>query len=432
MKRRLSIGIAAGVLAISGIAGWYSVAETSGLKTRGVIPALPEKGRAGFDGGGNSLRAKPVSLAELENKLLEALDPGPDPEAGSYSGERLLELCVTDEAPELPGVDRASGYAQAWAKDQPDQLFSWLMRAYGRLDFRTGRGHADMTPAIFNVWTAKDPAAAIKGALSLQISRGEAVAKVIAVLRKADPARAVALAAENIEVLESMLPLPRSFTAEGEGFRGTWDFLCALPAGKSRDAVLARYFDMVVRSHPNEYAQMWKEMPEELRRGLVAADVGGRYSGGAAPAELEGLTELRREYVEKSADPKVMAQWLRNDAREWAGQEPAAAISWALEHTKGAQRVDGAAGLFSAGAAGNFEATLKVWQSLPDGVLRARAAGSFAAGAPAERKAEVEAMLQSLSAGDRAIANRAREAAITAEQQRALRAGMLERVRSGK
>jgi hypothetical protein len=94
---------------------------------------------------------------------------------------------------------------------------------------------------------------------------------------------------------------------------------------------------------------------------------------------------------------------------------------------KGAQRVKVTARFFAAGAAGIFDATLQLWQDLPDGVLRARAAGNLAAGAPADRKAEVAALIAMMSETDQRIADIAEHTASSNEKLRVIREAMIQR-----
>jgi len=49
----------------------------------------------------------------------------------------------------------------------------------------------------------------------------------------------------------------------------------------------------------------------------------------------------------------------------------------------------------------DFDAALRIWQTLPDGFLKVRSAGAISRGAPADRKSEAHAILQSLSEHDR-------------------------------
>ena len=421
MNSRHRTGIAAGVLLAAGIAGWCGVREPDTTAARGVIPALPDKPLPTPATDAVKPTAAPgEALTALERELVRALDPG----AGFFSGERLAELVLEDFATDLPVPNAANSYAKGWATKNPREMFDWLHRRGGfTLPQRAANTHYGFLNTLFHQWTKQDPAAAVSAALSItgKRDRADALVEVISELRKSDPARAAALAAEHIEKFGK--DTVRGFSAYGGNYRETWDFLRALPAGKTRDGVLARYFDDIIRYHGADCAKMWQEMPTELRRALVTSGFSGMNLGHAdsaagSPATLEGLNDLRREHIEATGDPRVTRAWLNTGAHEWAQRAPAAAIAWAQQHLKGEQRVNGTAQMFSAGAERNFDATLQLWQSLPDGILRARAAGNLAAGAPAERKEAVDALLESLSPADRGLAQTALKAAAAARRQR--------------
>ncbi len=421
MNSRHRPGIAAGVLLAAGLAGWCSVREPDTTAVRVVIPALPHNPSPPPAAEVSKPPATPgEALTALEPELVRALDPG----AGIFTGERLAELVLEEFATDLPGPNPANTYAKGWATKNPREMFEWFHRRGGfTLPMRSLNANYSFLNTLFHQWMQQDPAAAISAALSItgKWDRADALVQVINDLRKSDPASAAVLAAKHLEKFGA--DTVRGFNAYGDSYRETWDFLRALPAGKTRDSVLARYFDDVVRYHGKDCAQLWREMPVELRRSLIAGGFRGLYLGDAesaagSPATLKGLDDLRREHIEATGDPRTTNLWLNSGGREWAQRDPAAAIAWAQQHLKGEQRVNGTAQMFSAGAEKNFDATLQLWQSLPDGILRARAAGHLAAGAPAERKAEVDALLESLSPADRGLAATARQAAANAQRQR--------------
>ena len=425
MNARLYTGITAGVLTIASIAGWYSISGTEAAKRGTVVAALPDKPPRPPLSPPQVMKS--VSLTELEQLLVESLDM----ETGPFSGERFEELFLLNETPGLRPVDRAGAYARAWAEQHPQEFFEWLQRHGGMLYLSRGGASFYAIPVLFKSWAAKDPAAAVKGALACAKAddRGNAMAKIVEVLRKADPARAAALAAEHVALLAQ--GAVRAFDASKEDYRETMAFMRALPAGKNRGALMARFFDDAARHHRNDCTELWNGLSDEIRREMVA----GYFSGSAlkgdgknAPVVLEGLTEMRREFAQSSSDPVFLGHWLRNGALDWAAQDPAAAIAWGQANLKGEQRVSGTAKMFAIGAAADFETTLRAWQELPDGVLKARAAGNLAAGAPAERKAEVAAMLQSLSPGDLKLAGNARLEAQEAQLQRTVKEAARRRI----
>ena len=328
-----------------------------------------------------------------------------------------MELCLDEHPEDLPGSNVAS-YSSAWAKQDPQGMFEWFQRRGGfSLPARDANTTYGFLYQIFPELTKKNPDAAITAALSCPTKRdcAEALIHVIEQLRKTDPVRATSLASEHLAKLETT----HGWNAYGKDYRETWDFLTALPAGKSRGKVISRYFEEVIRYHSKDSGQLWKDMPDALRREIVAGGFSGTYLPNLESTEqLEGISGLQREHIESTGDAMTTRQWLGTGAREWAGRDPAAAVAWAQQNLKGQPRLEGTAQLFSAGAAQDFAATLRVWQSLPDGILKAHATGHLAAGAPEARKAETEALLESLPPTDRAIANTAKKAAESAERQR--------------
>lgn len=281
-------------------------------------------------------------------------------------------------------------------------MFDWLQKQ-GRFAPSMGERHGayTLTTTLFQKWAQRDPSQALAAAKTIRGPAFDlpfALVTIIEVLRKSDPARAAAEAAENLPLLASQRT--GSFNAHDADYTETWHSLRSLPPGRDRGTLLARFLDEVARRRETESARLWRELPEDMQREMLAS--GG--TGIRKSDSLGQIEEIQRAYVEQTGNPRTAEAFLRVGAREWVQRDPAAAIAWAQQHLKGKQRVDGTAPLFSAGAAENFDATLQVWQSLPDGILRARAAGHLAGWAPASRKAEMDALMDSLSPADRNIA----------------------------
>lgn len=400
--RRVSIA-----LAVGGLAGWWSVPplpETADGETRTAAILSP------FPAAPNNHVSEPPPAgqvsARLEKELLAMLNPG----AETFSGERLAELCLGDNATDLPEVGKAWVYAGNWAKAAPEEMLAWFRaRGSGKLILPNGplNSHNDFSNLIFRALTVKNPEGAIRSALQEErksVRRG-LVANVIGTLRLTDPGRASALAAEQAGLLAGGERNSSEFSAVGKDYPGMWDLLRALPAGGDRNRVLAQYFDAIAGNHPQDTVAMWSRMPAEERRELVEGGFQGMgLRMGGSSASLEGLNELWRDHALASRDPEVLEQYLRAGATQWAASDPAAAITWARENLIGEARVLGTARLFREGAQSDFDATLAVWRDLPEGGLRARAAGYLAAGAPEERRAEAEALLSSLPPADQAAA----------------------------
>jgi hypothetical protein len=427
--RRFHFFTALGSFTVTAVAGWFSVKPPATDAAR-VIPAMLEKSAPPVSQPAD--RSASAVLAAAERELMQEFDRSGE----RFTGERLAELCLADSA-DTAGEDDATRYARGWAAQSPQEMYDWF-QSRGDLVLPTNTKRSDFrrfTEILFTEWAKHDSTAAVKAALTCQpaVHRTYAMRSIIGTLRQTDLPRAVALMAEHGEFFrEGGLP----FSVRDENYRAVWDALTHLPAGKTRSTFVARFFDDLWTVRRDESVRMWQEMPPALREELAAASFSGSVitmSGTRAPQyipELEGMEEMRRRHVETTGDPVAAAHYVASrNGREWAQRDPAAAVAWAQQYLNGEQRVKGTARLFAAGAAENFDATLQLWQSLPDGVLRARAAGNLAAGAPADRKAEVEALIARFSPTDQRIADLARGAAESDEIQRVKREGLLETIR---
>ncbi len=375
--------------------------------------------------------SRTAALDAAERTLLLELDPS----AERCHGARLMELCLEDQT-DRPGSDAGFLYAQRWARQSPQEMFDWFQQRGGfevRAETR-GSSRYNFAAVLFAEWAKRDPAAALRAALVCHQERDRctAVVNLVRTLHETDPPRAVAIMAQHTEFFRRSGDLP--FSARAANYRATWEALTTLPAGKDRNTILASYFDDLWKYRREESARLWQEMPASLRDELVAGSFAGAVAiqqGELVPQfipELEGMDELRRRHVETTGDTVAATHFVNSrNGREWAQRDPAAAIAWAQEHLKGEQCVRSTASLFHAGATANFDVTLQLWQSLPEGVLRARAAGNLAAGAPAERKAEVAALIATMSETDRRIADLAERTASSNEEHRMIREHQIRR-----
>lgn len=424
-SRQLCAGVALVSFTAAALAGWLSVGPPADIVHH--IPLIPEKSPPAA-ASQPADQSPSTTITAAERSLALELDPS----AERCTGERLAELCLTDLT-DLPGEDAAIQYARRWAMQSPQEMYHWF-QSRGSFEFpasvqRTKNGSfvsgRSFMSVLFTEWAKLDPAAAMKAALACnnQDYRSPAVKTIISELHKTDPQRAVALTAEHMEFFS---PDELPFSAQSANYRATWDALTSLPAGKGRSTILARYFDDLWKYRREDCVRLWQEMPASLRDDLAA----GSFSGAVAVQQgqlvpqyipnLEGMDELRLRHAETTGDTAAAAHFVASrNGREWAQRDPAAAIAWAQDHLKGEQRVRSTASLFCAAAPANFDTTLRLWQALPDGVLRARAAGNLAAGAPADRKPEVEALIAAFSPADQRIADLSRR---TAESNEILRA----------
>lgn len=422
--------------AIAATAGWLTAESDVQEKPRAIPSAAVRPAPPPTTAAALSAAKSPVAaVAALERTLLASLDP-----AGEiHSGERLAELCLGDHPQDLPGLNEAFSYASRWAAKDPQGMFEWFLQR-GKFTLAAVDSSYGFLSNIFREWAKHDAKAAVAAALrcSAKRDRAEAIATVIEALRKTDPARAAGLAAEHIGILSPPKEAAHLFSAYGEGFEETWTLLRGLPSGKSRADILARYFEEVTRYHAGDVGRLWREAPEDVRRDLVAGGFEFRYAAmlrdaaksGEKPPVFDGLPELMRQHAETSGDPQAAKKFLDTAGSEWAQRDPAGAVSWALAHLKGEQRVNGTAELFLSAAARDFDEAVREWQSLPDGILKARAAGNMAAGAPEERKADMQALLENLPSGDLSIVEASRSVAVKRRESRAATERSMQQIRA--
>ena len=123
----------------------------------------------------------------------------------------------------------------------------------------------------------------------------------------------------------------------------------------------------------------------------------------AAPPKLEGLKEIMLQQIDQEGvhDPKMAIDYLASEGPAWMKQDPAAAVKWAMDHLQGEAKVLQTAGLFHQVSTENFTPLLQVWQSLPPGVLKARALGELAAAAPADGLSELRPFVTEFMITDR-------------------------------
>ncbi|HEX2746698.1 MAG TPA: hypothetical protein VHM91_01770, partial [Verrucomicrobiales bacterium] len=198
------------------------------------------------------------------------------------------------------------------------------------------------------------------------------------------------------------------------------EFLTTLPPGPARGKLLANLladsaqadtvWDPYKTGAANHAAAFWNNAPEELRRELVQGGFSLSYAqsyedhskGQNIP--LKGAEDLLRERAEATGEFFDLLNFVEGPAEEWARRDLEAAFAWTQAHLKGETRLEYSSELFRSTAASDFDHAVEVWRSLPDGVLKARAAGALAGGAPEERKAEAQALMGGLSTAHRRIA----------------------------
>lgn len=101
-----------------------------------------------------------------------------------------------------------------------------------------------------------------------------------------------------------------------------------------------------------------------------------------------------RERAETTGDPAVVGKFLRCDGEAWAKRDLVAALNWAQAHLKGKNRVDWREKFFQGGIHHDFDQTLRIWQTLPEGFLKVSAAEAIGRAAPESRKADAKSLLK--------------------------------------
>ena len=376
------------------VAGWLSAPEppaspgmATAIAARAPSPRAKEK----------TVMTPAAEISRLEREFLLTLDPDA---AGPCNGERLREL-LRNIPFDGPAGTRPFAYAKRWAAQAPQEMFDWLQSHGGMVQpMGDGRSATTFITTLFHAWAQRDPDKALAAALQVQgqFERPQAIAAVIESTRKTDPSRALTFASANMATLAT--GRIGYLSAQGADYRQVWNLLRQLPPGPDRGTVLANFYDDICRYHTADSAPLWQETPEAVRREMSTSG----YNRMFTPGTLADVADYQRAHVEATGDQKIAGHFLQNEGHQWARRDPAAAIAWAQQHLKGRQRVEGTAQLFRIAAVDNFDATLQVWHSLPEGLLRARAAGHLAAVAPTARVPEIKSLLESLSPADRAAA----------------------------
>lgn len=352
-------------------------------------------------------------LAKLERELLY----GAEPVVEVFSGAELDRLVAVGRDFFHHDGDPAFSYAWDWARAAPAEMCAWLNRRelvpgiFGR---DQGERFASF---LFERWAEHDLEAALAAAIRLArpADRAQGLASVLQLLWRSDPDRARGIMLKNLDLLSKESPVSLNYDDDKTG-PVDLDFLASLPPGKARGNILARVLKSAAESsHSTSQANavsFWKHAPDDLKHDLVAAGFSLRYAHSVIePPVVEGTTpvflgmeDLLRETAETTGDPGTARDLIINHGQAWAARDLDAALDWSQSHLKGRDRLQLSAGLFRSAARSDFEHAVLTWQSLPAGILKARAAGALLAGTPEDRKPEALTLLDTLSTHDRTAA----------------------------
>jgi hypothetical protein len=373
--------------ALAAALAWFTEAPSGNSLTSENTRVRGPRQRAAVGMNAENLTAV---LLHYEHKILSCPVASPPVELHDAKGMEAS----------LDADDRSCGfgsgnYASGWAEESPDAMFAWLVQQEGS-SFNRKQFSAYI---LFKAWAKKDMAEALAAVDTIpdRNLHQQALVSSLEVLCQSDPARARELLLQNLSRLPTDGQSP-IFAYSDTGER-TCDMLLSLPPGEERTHLLAKLLkDMGGRFsavHEVDGAlAAWRNAPESLRRELVAA---GFAIDRENAASFEGLGDLLRERAETSGDPKAAEAFIVAQGAAWAKRDLAGVLDWAQTHLPGKSRIERSAELFGLAASEDFDEALRMWQSLPEGFLRVRVAGAIAKGAPANRKADADAVLESLS-----------------------------------
>lgn len=283
-------------------------------------------------------------------------------------------------------------YSMEWAEESPDEMFAWLIHQGGSSVDRR------LSPAcfLFGKWAAKDMEGALAAVNKIPNNdvRRQALASSLEVLCSGDPDRARELMMQNLSL----------FPPDGKGSvfkpydtgKATCEMLLSLPPGQERTHLLAnllgRMASWSIGEEPKTAISIWKNATEATRREWVEAGFG---CGKENATSFDGLENLTRERAEATGDRAEAEKFVVVQGPAWAKRDLTGAFAWSQAHLKGKNRVEKGAELFEYAAGQDLDNALRVWQELPEEILKDRSGEALSKGAPAERKKEAEELVRS-------------------------------------
>jgi hypothetical protein len=404
MKPRNIAVIALILFAASAWLAWSTAAQDETVDpVAGLRSKMPPKSQ--------ETSASQSLLATLERELIA----GPKKRIEAFSGKEMDSILSRD------GWEAAFAYGYDWAENDPAAMCEWLERR-GLIPGPFRWDHSSsFVSTLFEKWAARDADAALAAALRLSRmpARAQGLASSLQVIWRSDPERARRVLAEHGEWLAGAPDTQLSYNGVRHG-PADLKFLASLPAGKLRgklmSLVLANAVDSYSESSHAAATALWESLSAQQKQDLAAGgflqrmnslvNFGTPLGGEKSLPPFPDEAELLRGYAESSGNTTAARDYIIGHGDEWAAREPAEAVAWSLAHLKGSDRLDYTAGLFKAAAKADYDRAVAAWQSLPAGVLKARAAGALIAGTQDDRKPEALALLDTLSTHDRGVAEK--------------------------
>ncbi len=351
----------------------------------------PRKRAAVFADSNTTPTGIPAVLSEMERSIIHF----PPPEKAAHDATGMEAALLTDErytgfcGSGMPTIT----YSGDWARENPQGMFEWLIHQGMVSDSR----RQSLARTLFSEWAEQDMTAALAAVtrISHTETRAQALFSTLEILCQKEPAKARELLIQNLNLLQSIKKIDLGI---GPGKART-DLLLSLPPGEFRTSLLAEnLWQLSILPYDGNGAlatELWNALAEDQRRALVAA--GLRESAYSSDIRLTGLETLVREHVEASNDPEKAMGFLSRYGEAWAKRDPGDALSWAMARLKGKERMDQSLKLIQHATSKNFDETLRVWQSLPEGTLRNQAAKILSEAAPADRQAEKDLLGEATS-----------------------------------
>jgi len=382
---------------LAAVSAWFAGPRPNTFAGIGVSVSIHPRQHAtdGFDSVSSS-----AVLQQLEHEVF--FHPVPPVKIHDAQGMEAAIDSDDRNASFCGGGGAVISYVSEWAEQAPEEMFAWLVRKDGSSFQR----ELFPTYLLFGEWAKNNLEAALAAVdrIPNRKIKAQALFTSLESLCQNNPEHARKLMIQNLDLFTPGDPSP--VTKCYETGKPMCDLLLSLPPSGERTFLLAKLLRDMAGWNAETQTQaqaVWEQSSEPLRLELVAAGfVNDRYDVNKDNLpSFAGLADLLKQQAEASGDPAAVKKFLDTQGPAWAKTDLAGALEWTQDHLKGKNRVERGAELFGYAAAGDFDATLDLWQSLPDGYLKIRAAGAIANRAPADRKADAQAVLESLSEHDR-------------------------------
>lgn len=330
-------------------------------------------------------------LSKLERKLIG----GEAPDAGPYSAAAFEKLS-NNAWRKVAGDHEIREFAEGWIKHDPAAVLAWIQHApYSR---------TERACLLFEVWAKVDIDAAVSAALRLtgDISRPQALIRVLQMLARTDPDRATNLFEQNAALFSGDQTISLSL-ADGETAGKDFDFLQSLPPGKSRGKLLTTFLEARISSALPKAVAFWNTAPVEVKKNIIAGgfldhtEVHPPYWTDEVAKAFPGAVDLLREHAESTGRRDDLRSFYHQQGDPWALRDFPAALAWTQKHIGGKEGLESCADLFETVALHDYDTAVRTWRSLPAGIYKAEVAGAIARSARSEdEKKTAESLIRSL------------------------------------